>query len=226
MHLLLIEDSGRARCSLGAGLRRAGYTVTTAQGGREGLASALERGFDAVILDLTRPETAGMDVLRRLRAAGFPHRIMLLTLRDCAECRVEGLRAGADDCLARPFAFEELNARMQALCRRDHRSMIGPCVIGDLVINRGDRNVMRGGRPVPLSPRAYALLEYLALRAGQIVTRTEIEAHVYNGATEIMSNVVDRAVHMLRRRIQPPGTLPLLHTRRGIGYLLSADQTH
>jgi DNA-binding response OmpR family regulator len=221
MRLLLIEDSERLRRSLNAGLRDAGYAVDVASDGETGLWMAKEQPYDVILLDLMLPVVPGLQVLERLRAHGSQAHVLILTARDAIDDRVKGLRAGADDYLPKPFAFDELLARVEALCRRAYGRKAPRLQIGDLVIDRAARSVARAGLAIPLARREFALLEFLALRAGEVVSRAEIEAHVYDDEAELMSNAVDAAVYSLRRRIQPPGTPPLLHTRRGHGYVLA-----
>jgi DNA-binding response OmpR family regulator len=221
MRLLLIEDSERLRRSLDAGLRDAGYAVDLAADGETGLWMAKEQPYDVILLDLMLPKIPGLQVLERLRAHGSQAHVLILTARDAVDDRVTGLRAGADDYLPKPFAFAELLARVEALCRRVYGRKAPQLQIDDLVIDRAARAVTRAGTAIPLPRREFALLELLALRAGEVVSRTEIEAHLYNDDADLMSNAIDAAVYSLRRRIQPPGASPLLHTRRGHGYVLA-----
>jgi DNA-binding response OmpR family regulator len=221
MRLLLIEDSERLRRSLVTGLRTAGYAVDTAADGETGLWMAQEAVYDVILLDLMLPIVPGLKVLEQLRAKGSEAHVLILTARDAVDDRVKGLRAGADDYLPKPFAFDELLARVEALCRRAYGRKAPRLEIADLVIDRAARAVTRGGTPITLAPREFALLEFMALRAGEVVSRTEIEAHLYDENTDLMSNAVDAAVYSLRRRIQPDGRAPLLHTRRGHGYVLA-----
>ena len=222
MRLLLIEDSERLRRSLVAGLRDAGYAVDTAEDGENGLWLARENTYDVILLDLMLPRLPGLKVLQRLRAGGSATHVLILTARETVDERVEGLRAGADDYLPKPFAFEELLARVEALCRRAYRRKSPQLLVGDLLIDFAARRVTRAGARLVLTPREFTLLHYLALRAGEVVSRTEIEAHLYDENADVMSNAVDVAVYALRRKIQPPGTVPLLQTRRGHGYVLTA----
>ena len=224
MHLLIIEDSERLRRSLAAGLKRAGYAVDCAADGEDGLWKAQQNIYDAVLLDLMLPGLDGLEVLRRLRTGGSGAHILILTARDAVDDRVRGLRAGADDYLPKPFVFEELLARIEALCRRAYGRKDPRIAVGDLVLDRTARSAVRAGIGIPLAPREYALLEFLALRAGEVVSRTEIEAHLYDENAALMSNTVDSAVCVLRRKIQPSGSAPLLHTRRGQGYMLAAPK--
>ena len=223
MRLLLIEDSERLQRSLAAGLRSAGYAVDIAADGETGLWRAQEIPYDVVLLDLMLPNVPGLEVLKQLRARGSEAHVLILTARDAVDDRVKGLRAGADDYLPKPFAFEELLARIEALCRRAYGRKRPKLAVADLVIDRAARTVTRGGTPIALAPREFGLLEFLALRVHEVVSRTTIEAHLYDDNADLMSNSVEAAVYALRRKIQPAGTAPLLHTRRGHGYVLAPE---
>lgn len=223
MHLLIIEDSERLRRSLTVGLRRAGYAVDTAADGEDGLWKAREFTYDVILLDLMLPRLDGIELLRQLRAGDGPRsetHVLVLTARDAVDDRVRGLRSGADDYLPKPFDFQELLARVEALARRAYGRKSPVLQIGDLVLDRETRKVERAGILLALAPRDYALLLFLAMRRGEVVTRSEIEAHIYDENSDLMSNAVDAAVYSLRRKIQPAGCTPLLHTRRGHGYVL------
>lgn len=220
MRLLFVEDSERLQRSVGAGLKRAGYAVDAARDGKEGLHLALEREYDTIILDLMLPGIDGLSLLGRLRMAGRQTHVLLLTARDSVEDRVQGLRGGADDYLVKPFAFEELLARVQALCRRAYGKKEACMVVGNLVVDTARRTASRGGQPLTLAPREYMLLEYLAARQGYVVSRTEIEAHIYDEVSDPFSNVVDSAICALRKKIGRPGSALLIHTRRGAGYIM------
>jgi DNA-binding response OmpR family regulator len=223
MRLLLVEDSLRLQRSLGAGLRRAGYALDLAGDGDRGLRLAQDAPYDVVILDLMLPGQDGLTVLRRLREGDADVRVLILTALDTVEDRVRGLRAGADDFLTKPFAFAELLARVEALVRRRHGQRSPRLRVGPLDIDTAARQVARDGRPIPLPPRGYALLEYLAVRQGQVVTRAEIEDHLYDGRVELSSNAVDSAVCALRRSIDAAGAPSLIETRRGQGYRLGGS---
>ena len=221
MRLLLVEDSERLQRSLGTGLRRAGYAVDVTGTGTDGLWRATATDYDVVVLDVMLPGLDGLTVLRQLREKGRDTHVLLLTARDTVEDRVTGLRAGADDYLVKPFAFDELLARIEALGRRRVGRKATVVRVGDLEIDPAARTVCRDGEPIPLLPREFALLAYLAGRAGQVVTRTDIEAHIYDDRAEPMSNVVDSAVCALRRKIDRPGEPSLIVTRRRVGYVLA-----
>jgi DNA-binding response OmpR family regulator len=223
MRVLLVEDSDRLRHLIATALRRSGFAVDVACDGMTGLRSAENNDYDVIVLDLMLPALDGLSLLQRLRAAGRESHVLVVTARDTVEDRVRGLEAGADDYLIKPFALEELLARVQALARRRHGAKSPVVAVGDLRVDTSRRSVSRGGRTIDLTAREYALLEYLAVRQGAVVSRTEIEAHIYDDRVEPMSNVVDAAVYALRRKIDVPGAPSLIRTRRGMGYVLSAE---
>ena len=223
MRLLLVEDSERLQRSLGTGLRRAGHAVDVTGTGPDGLWRATGTEYDVVVLDVMLPGLDGLSVLRKLREAGRDTHVLLLTARDTVEDRVTGLRAGADDYLVKPFAFDELLARVEALGRRQTGRKSPVLRVGGLELDPSARTARRDGQPLDLLPREYALLAYLANRPGQVVSRTEIEAHLYDDRTEPMSNVVDSAVCSLRRKVDRPGEPSMIVTRRRLGYVLTAD---
>ena len=222
MRVLLIEDSHRLQQSVGTALRRSGFALDVTGDGSEGLWLAEAGDYDVIVLDIMLPGLDGLSLLRRLRAGGRNTHVLLLTARDTVSDRVQGLEAGADDYLVKPFALEELLARVQALCRRAYDSKQTRLVVGDLELDTAARTVARAGCALHLQAREYALLEYLARRAGQVVTRTEIEAHIYEGDAGLMSNVVDSAICGLRRKLGRVNSAPIIHTRRGQGYMLKA----
>jgi DNA-binding response OmpR family regulator len=224
MRLLVIEDYAVLRESLVRGLQDLGYAVDATGDGTEGLWFAENHSYDVVILDLMLPGLGGLELLRKLRAAGNTVFVLVLTAKDGVEDRVAGLDAGADDYLVKPFAFEELTARLRALVRRRYDRKDAVIRVMDLEVDTLKRSVRRAGDVVPLSAREYALLEYLASRAGEVVTRTEIWEHVYDASDEPWSNVLDVYISHLRRKIDDGRTHKLIHTRRGLGYLLGEDK--
>ena len=224
MRVLLVEDSDRLRRSVGTGLRRAGYAVDVSADGEEGLWYALGHEYDVIILDLMLPRLDGLSLLRRLRDHGKDTHVLILTARDTVEDRVLGLRTGSDDYLVKPFDFDELLARVEALTRRAHGIKQPVIRVADLAIDPAARTVLRDGLPLELPPREFALLEYLAVRQGRIVTRAEVESHVYDDRAEPMSNVVDAAIYAIRKKIDPPGGPSLIQTRRGVGYVLQGQR--
>ncbi len=219
MRVLFVEDSGSLRRSVRRALRHAGFAVDTAADGEDGLAAAESNHYDALVLDVMLPKLDGLTLLRRLRAAENMTHILLLTARDTVADRVEGFRLGADDYLVKPFALAELLARVEALCRRAYGAKAGALRVGPLALDLSARRLQRDGAEVELTAREWRLLEYLALRRGQVVPRAEIEAHIYDEHVEPMSNVVDTAVYGLRRKIGAH----FIQTRRGLGYVLEAE---
>ncbi len=219
MRVLVVEDYPPLSRSICRGLREAGYAVDAALDGDDGLAHMERVAYDAVVLDLMLPGIDGFTLLERARSAGNAAGVVVLTARDAVPDRVRGLDLGADDYLVKPFAFEELLARVRAVIRRRYRTAEGVVRVADLEVDTTARAVRRGGRTIALSGREYALLEYLACRRGQTVTRREIWEHVYDFASDPSSNVVDVYIGYLRRKIDASGT-PLIRTRRGLGYVL------
>lgn len=220
MRLLLVEDYPPLVRSIRQGLHEAGYGVDVATDGEAGLSLASTVAYDVIILDLLLPKLDGYAVLERLRSAHSSAGVIILTARDAVPDRVRGLDLGADDYLLKPFAFEELLARIRALIRRQHGRSQRVLSVGDLDIDTSSRTVKRGSRPIALSAREYALLEYLAARRGQTVTRSEIWDHVYDFASEPSSNVIDVYIGYLRRKIDQDSCVKLIRTRRGLGYVL------
>ena len=223
MKVLLVEDSARLQMSVGRALRKAGYALDVTDNGEEGLWQAEANDYDVIVLDIMLPKLDGLSLLRQLRQKGKGTHVLLLTARDSVEDRVQGLQLGADDYLVKPFALEELLARVEALCRRTYGSKQTRLVIADLEIDTMAKEVFRAGNLVRLKPREYLLLEYLARRSGQVVTRGEIEAHIYDDSVDPMSNVVESAVCSLRKKISAPNPAPLIHTRHGLGYVLKVE---
>jgi two-component system copper resistance phosphate regulon response regulator CusR len=222
MRVLLVEDQERLRHWLQKGLREAEFVVDATGDGKEALWYAKGNAYDAVILDLMLPGMDGLSILRRLRDAGRDDPVLILTAKDTVPDRVKGLDLGADDYLVKPFAFEELLARLRVLIRRrygDHSSVI---TIGDLRVDTAKRLVWRGEQEVELRAMEYKLLEYLARRAGETVSRSEIWDHLYDFGSQTTSNVVDVYVGALRRKLDRPGEKSLIQTRRGLGYVLGA----
>jgi DNA-binding response OmpR family regulator len=222
MRLLLVEDSARLRSTLERGLRKAGYAVDSARDGREGLWLATENEYDVLVLDLMLPEVDGLTVLSTLRDQGKTTHVLILSARDMVEDRVQGLRMGADDYLVKPFSFDELCARLEALVRRSYQAKNPVIRIGSLEVSTVARRVWYAGREVRLTPREYGLLEVLVLRAGQVVSRRDLWEHLYAFDSEAASNVVDVLVYSLRKKLD--GAQGLIRTRRGEGYVIEAER--
>jgi len=220
MRVLVVEDYVPLRKSLVRGLRHAGFAVDATGDGEEGLWYARSNDYDAIVLDLMLPKLDGLTVLRRLRQAGGKAHVLILTARGEVDDRVKGLNLGADDYLVKPFAFDELLARVRALVRRGYAAKRPTIRVADLEVDTVARTASRGGKPLGLTAREYALLEFLALRAGQVVSRTDIWEHVYEFDASPDSNVVDVYIGYLRRKLERGGRPRLIHTRRGQGYVL------
>ncbi|MES2465963.1 MAG: response regulator transcription factor [Verrucomicrobiota bacterium] len=220
MRLLIVEDAPRLRGTLGTSLTHLGHAVDLAADGPAGDLLLTENTYDAVVLDIMLPGIDGLTLLSRMRLRGDSTPVLLLTARDAIEDRVRGLGSGADDYLVKPFALAELVARLEVLHRRRHGLSHALLKVGPLEIDTTAKTVSCHGAPVTLTSREYALLEMLALRPRQILTREQIENHLYADGSSPVSNAVDSAVCQLRRKLTPPGTRNLIQTRRGLGYTL------
>ncbi len=222
MRVLVVEDEPGIANFVGQGLSEAGYAVDLARDGREGLDYALAADYDVLILDILLPRMSGLALLRELRDRGNKTPALMLTARDTVDNRVEGLDAGADDYLVKPFAFPELLARVRALLRRPPLQTGTTLQVGDLQMDTAERKVRRGERVVELSPREYAVLEYLMRHPNQVLTRAQIAEHVWNFDFYSESNVVDVYIGYLRRKIDQGHSISLIQTVRGVGYRIEA----
>lgn len=221
MRVLIVEDDTNTADFIAQGLRQAGYTPDLASDGKDGLFLALEQPYDAIVLDRMLPGLDGLTLLRTLRGAGHNTPVLLLSALGEVDDRVEGLRAGGDDYLVKPFALVELQARLEVLLRRGEVKMADAVLrLGDLELDRLTRNARRGGRVIDLQPREYQLLEYLMLHAGQVVTRTMLLEGVWDYHFDPQTNVIDVHISRLRAKIDKGAERPLLHTVRGAGYCL------
>lgn len=225
MRVLVVEDEPGIALFVRQGLSEAGYAVDVAGDGEEGLDYALAAEYDAIILDILLPRMDGLDVLRQVRDRGVMTPVLLLTARDAVEDRVQGLDAGADDYLVKPFAFSELLARIRALLRRPPLQAGAVLRVGDLEMDVARHEVRRAQRVVELSPREFALLEYLMRHPAQVLSRTQIIEHVWNFDFSYESNVVDVYIGYLRRKLNRGSDTPLIQTVRGVGYRLSAEDS-
>lgn len=225
MRVLVVEDEPGIALFVRQGLSEAGYAVDVAGDGEEGLDYALAAEYDAIILDILLPRMDGLDVLRQVRDRGVMTPVLLLTARDAVEDRVQGLDAGADDYLVKPFAFSELLARIRALLRRPPLQAGAVLRVGDLEMDVARHEARRAQRVVELSPREFALLEYLMRHPAQVLSRTQIIEHVWNFDFSYESNVVDVYIGYLRRKLNRGSDTPLIQTVRGVGYRLSAEDS-
>jgi DNA-binding response OmpR family regulator len=220
---LFVEDYEPLQRSVAKAIREMGWAVDVAPDGEEGRWYAGNHSYDVIVLDVMLPKISGLEVLGHLRQSGNRTPVIILTARDAVNDRVKGLDLGADDYLVKPFFLSELLSRLKALVRRSYQQQNPLIQIGDLCIDTSARRIWRGSREIELTGREYALLEYLARRQGGVVTRTEIWTHVYESYGNSGSNVVDVYVGYLRRKLHLPGLPPLIHTRRGHGYVLREE---
>jgi DNA-binding response OmpR family regulator len=220
MRVLLVEDSPRLQASVARGLRKSGYAVDVCGDGLSALALATGTEYDAIVLDLLLPKMDGWSVLKRLRERGNASHVLILSAKDRVEDRVQGLRLGADDYLVKPFSFDELVARIDALTRRAKARKNPEIVIGSIAIDTVRKTVTKDGTPVEMTAREYRLLEYLAFHRGQPVSRGEIEDHIYAADRQVLSNAVDSAICALRAKLDDGGAGSVIRTRRGLGYCL------
>jgi two-component system copper resistance phosphate regulon response regulator CusR len=224
MRILLVEDEPSAAAVLAKGLREQTYAVDVAPDGETALEQEYVNDYDLIILDVMLPRKDGIEVCRQLRSEGSNVPVLMLTARDTVENRIEGLDAGADDYLVKPFHFHELLARIRALSRRKPLLRQDLIEIADLSINTPTRQVRRSGTSIELTAKEYALLEYLASRAGEVVARSDIAEHVWDENFDPFSNLIEVYIQRLRRKIDDDHSLKLIRTRRGAGYLLAADE--
>ena len=223
MRLLLIEDHRPLVRALRRGLEEEGFAVDIAADGEEGDFKARTAEYDVIVLDVMLPKEDGLSLLKRWRKDGMKTHVLMLTARGGIDDKVRGLDLGADDYLTKPFELEELSARLRALIRRGHEVKDPVLRVNDLEIDTASRRVRRGGRDIHLTPREYALLEFLAYHRGKVVTRSMVWAHLYDEQDENTSNVVDVYIRYLRNKIDKGFEPPLILTRWGEGYLLRGD---
>lgn len=225
MRILLVEDDPRIASFVAKGLREQAYAVDVAANGEGALYQASINTYDLAILDVMIPAPDGFEVCRRLRHSGLRFPILMLTARDATDDRVHGLDTGADDYLTKPFEFRELLARLRALLRRSGELRPNRIAVEDLMLDTAAQTAARGGRQIPLTTKEYALLEYLARNAGRVVGREEISEHVWDETFDPFTNTIEVYVNRLRRKIDERGAKPLIHTRRGAGYMLGGTAT-
>jgi DNA-binding response OmpR family regulator len=224
MRVLLVEDHKPMLRALRQGLEEEGFAVDTATDGEEADYKARTANYDVIVLDVMLPKEDGLSLLQKWRRAGMATHVLMLTARGAIEDKVKGLDIGADDYLTKPFQWEELLARLRALIRRGHQVKDPVLRVHDLEIDTAARVVKRGGREIHLTPREYALLQFLAFHRGKVVTRSMIWEHLYDEHDENTSNVVDVYIRYLRTKIDKGYEPPLILTRWGEGYMLRAEE--
>lgn len=221
MRILVVEDEPKIARSIVKGLEAEFFTADLAADGEEGLQMAQQISYDGIVLDLNLPRLDGLALVRKLRQSGSTSRVLILSGRREVADRVSGLEAGADDYLIKPFSFQELLARLHTLLRRS-KDVLDTLTVSDLELDRMHRTVTRAGKPISLTQREYALLEYLMRNAGRTVTRNMVVEHVWNLGFDGLTNVVDVYISYLRAKIDHGFAKPLIHTKRGIGFMISA----
>ncbi len=220
MKVLVIEDDPTVGQFVKRGLEEARWTVDLVADGEEGEQLARSQPYDLVVLDLRLPGRSGQQVLRNLRARGFEKPVLVLTAQDAVDAKVETLRAGADDYVTKPFAFEELLARVEALARRP-RAIVSPRItVADLEVDLDAREVRRAGQAIELTPKEFLVLEYLARHAGRVLSRTLITEYAWGYHFDPGTNIVDVVINHLRKKIDAPHDKKLIATVRGVGYVL------
>jgi two-component system copper resistance phosphate regulon response regulator CusR len=225
MRILVVEDEPVAANVLAKGLREHAYAVDIAADGRAALEQIGSTDYDLVILDILLPRINGLELCRRVRADAATVPILMLTARGGLDERVEGLDAGADDYLSKPYHFPELLARVRALLRRGPAFEPSELSLDDLIVDTRARRVTRGGKLIQLTAKEYALLEYLMRRQTQVVGRSDIAEHVWDDSFDPVSNLIEVYIQRLRRKIDDGHSIRLIQTRRGTGYTLSLDQS-
>ncbi|MGE3275011.1 MAG: response regulator transcription factor [Vicinamibacterales bacterium] len=224
MRLLLVEDDPEISRFLLQGLREDGHLVELVEDGGAAIDMAADGQYDAILLDLMLPGVDGFEVCRRLRVIGVDAPVLVVSARDAVSDRIRGLDAGADDYIVKPFAFEEVLARLRALARRGRtRHLSRVLEYGPIAVDPVDHAVNVAGQPVHLTATEYRLLEFLVRRAESIVTRDQLAEHVWGGDYDPFSNVADVYVGYVRRKLQKATAVPLIHTVRGLGYMLRQD---
>lgn len=226
MRILLVEDDLSIAQFIAKGLREEGYAVDTASDGEEGIWLADSIPYDLIILDIMLPKVSGLAVCNRLRMKGIASPVLILTARDAVEDRVTGLDTGADDYLTKPFAFAELLARIRALLRRGSPSSSAILATADLRLDPVAHRVWRGNTEIDLTNKEYALLEYLLRNENRVLTRTAIIEHVWDIHYDSLSNIVDVHIRSLRAKIDRGFCPPLIHTVRGVGYVLKVPESN
>lgn len=223
MRILVIEDEAKVASFIRRALEEESYAVDVCGDGSAGLDLARLGSYDLIILDLMLPVMSGLDVLRSLRKEKIKTPVLILTARAQIDQKVKGLDAGADDYLTKPFAIEELLARVRALLRRGSGEPLGLLQVEDLILNPATREVVRGGQRIDLTAKEYALLEYFMRNAGRVLTRPMIAEHVWNLDFDTFTNVIDVYINYLRNKIDRGHERKLIHTVRGSGYVLRAE---
>jgi len=222
MRILVIEDDPTVGQYVKRGLEEHRWSVDLVADGEEGERRAGSEAYDLIVLDMRLPGKSGLEVLHSLRARGFERPVLVLTAQDAVDAKVTALRAGADDYVTKPFAFEELLARVEALARRPRQVATPVLRVGDLEVDTSTREVKRNGRPIELTPKEYAVLEYLVRHQGRVMSRTLITEYAWDYHFDPGTNIVDVVINRLRKKLEQNDASKILHTVRGVGYVVKA----
>ncbi|WP_290920311.1 response regulator transcription factor [Halodesulfovibrio sp.] len=226
MRILLVEDDETIAGYITKGLEEAGFSVERASTGKEGLYFALNEQYDAAVFDLMLPEVDGLSIIAEMRGKGITTPVLILSARQSVDDKIAGLQTGADDYLTKPFSFAELQVRIQALIRRSSATPASSLLqVGALTLDRFTRDVQHAGQPIVLQAREYSLLMYLMSNAGRVVTKTMILDHIWEYNFDPQTNVVEVLIHRLRAKVDKPFGTNLIRTIRGVGYVLSAQES-
>lgn len=220
MKILIVEDEKKVASFIKKGLEEECYSIDVAFDGREGLKLITSEEYDLIIMDIMIPYIDGITLLKDIRKRDIATPILMLTVKDSVKDKVEGLNAGADDYLAKPFAFEELLARIRSLLRRSGDSKTNKLKVGELILDLQSHRVYRGDKEIILTPKEYAILEYLMRNANKIISRTKLIEHVYDYHFDTETNIIDVYINKVRSKVDNEFDTPLIHTIRGVGYII------
>ncbi len=223
MRILIVEDEKKVASFIKKGLEEEYYAADIASDGKEGLKLAQNEEYDLIIMDIMIPFTDGITLTKELRKRKVSTPILMLTVRDSTEAKVEGLDAGADDYLTKPFAFEELIARIRALLRRNDNSKVSTLKVKGITLDLISHRVIKDGTEIILTPKEFAILEYLLRNKNKVVSRTKLVEHVYDYHFDTETNIIDVFINKLRAKIESGTTTPLINTIRGVGYIIKED---
>ncbi|MCL5031357.1 MAG: response regulator transcription factor [Bacteroidetes bacterium] len=220
MRILIVEDEKKVASFIKKGLEEEYFAVDIAYDGKEGLKLITSEEYDIIIMDIMLPYLDGISLLKEIRRRNILSPVLMLTVKDSLKDKVEGLNSGADDYLTKPFAFEELLARLRALLRRNENSKSSTLKVGDLVLDLQSHKVLRNNQEIILTPKEYSILEYLMRNTNKVISRTKLIEHVYDYHFDTETNIIDVYINKVRTKIDTNFEKPLIHTIRGIGYIL------
>ena len=223
MRILIIEDEKKVASFIKKGLEEEYYAADIASDGKEGLKLAENEDYDLIIMDIMLPFIDGMTLTRELRKRKIPTPILMLTVKDSTDSKIEGLDAGADDYLTKPFAFEELLARIRALLRRNEKAKVSTLKVKGITLDLISHRVIKDGIEIILTQKEFSILEYLLRNKNKVVSRTKLVEHVYDYHFDTETNIIDVFINKLRTKIEPGSATPLIHTIRGVGYIIKDD---